>query len=101
MTIFHIQLRPFSDKEEVGRRLMEKYFPNLMFLVSFSNLSQFLLAFVWTKSMKELQNLHSMFEADDAFDSVMFNILYKGLILPTWSDKLVLEKSTPPKKACK
>ena len=101
MTIFHIQLRPFSDKEEVGRRLMEKYFPNLMFLVSFSNLSQFLLAFVWSKSMKELQNLHSMFEADGAFDSVMFNILYKGLILPTWSDKFVLEKSTPPKKACK
>ncbi|MFQ5759010.1 MAG: hypothetical protein ACE5IF_04980, partial [Candidatus Bathyarchaeia archaeon] len=96
LTIFHLHLRASADKSKVGPLLIKKYSPNAIFLFSFSNLPNLLLCVVWTNTMKELQDIRERFQSEEAFESVVPNVLYIGYILGTWRDELLVEKGAPP-----
>jgi DNA-binding Lrp family transcriptional regulator len=90
ITIFHVNLKPETDKNKVNA-LFKKYSPNLIFYWGLSNIPNVFLAFVWTNTMKELQNIRESFENEPTVQAVAPNILYTGYIFNTWRDK-VLEK---------
>jgi DNA-binding Lrp family transcriptional regulator len=90
ITIFHVNLKPETDKNKVDT-LFKKYSPNMMFYWGLSNIPNMFLAFVWTNTMKELQNIRESFEHEPTVQAVAPNILYTGYIFNTWRDKL-LEK---------
>jgi len=91
MPLIHLSLKTTSDRKAVAQRLLAKYWPNLLFFFEFSNLPQLLVASSWTNSMKEVQKLRDELQTDPDLKQVTVNILFNGLIFPTWRDKLVLE----------
>ena len=71
---------------------MGSYSPNILFTMNFSNLPNLMLCTAWANTMKELKDIHNRIQEEDAFDSVMSNVLYTGFIFDTWRDRLVEEK---------
>ncbi|MBS7614632.1 Lrp/AsnC family transcriptional regulator [Candidatus Bathyarchaeota archaeon] len=90
ITIFHIHLKPEADKNEVNT-YFRKYSPNMFFCWGFSNIPNFLLAFVWTSTMKELQSIRRTLEQEETVQSITSNVLFAGHIFETWRDN-ILEK---------
>ena len=94
ITIFHTRTHPgtrFTQQD-----LTRKYQPNLLYIMTFSNLPGEHLLVTWTRSMKELKDLGAKIEGEGVFESVSPSILYTGMIYPTWRDKLTEELGKPP-----
>jgi DNA-binding Lrp family transcriptional regulator len=91
MPLIHLSLKTTSDRRATAQRLLAKYWPNLLFFFEFTNLPQLLVAFSWANSMNELQKLRDELQTDPDLKQVTVNILFNGLIFPTWRDKLVSE----------
>lgn len=93
ITIFHIHLKPTAQKDAAAG-ILKKYWPNVLFYWSFGNLSNELLAVAWTNTMKELRTIQDSFVAEEAFESIVPNILYVGYIFDTWRDEHACAKSS-------
>ena len=96
MTLFDIDLKAQADKGKAVSLFNKEYSPNALFCWTFSNLPDSILFFVWTNSMKELQDITKRIQGEPTIERVMPRILYTGYIFETWRDKLVQEKSTSP-----
>ena len=92
MSMFHLATKASADKKKVEHLLMGSYSPNILFTMNFSNLPNLMLCTAWANTMKELKDIHNRIQEEDAFDSVMSNVLYTGFIFDTWRDRLVEEK---------
>jgi DNA-binding Lrp family transcriptional regulator len=86
-TVFHFQTKPETDKNAVDN-VFKKYSPNLIFYWGFSNIPNTFVAFVWTRTMKELQNIRENFEHEAAVQATAPNILYTGYIFNCWRDQI-------------
>jgi len=95
ISLYHLQLATTADKGKMNISLMEKFVPNLLFCILFSNLPDQLLCSIWTNTMKELNEIRERLGKMEGVESTMLNILYTGFIFDTWRDKLVLERSAP------
>lgn len=87
MTIFHLHLKSTAERNEVLPILLNKYSPNILFPILFSNLPNLLLCVVWTNSMKELRGLRTSFESEDVFESIEPVVIYDGSLFDTWRDE--------------
>jgi Lrp/AsnC family transcriptional regulator for asnA, asnC and gidA len=96
MTLFQVDLKAQADKAKAVTLLNKEYSPNALFCWTFSNLPNSILFFVWTNSMKELQDISKRIQGEESFERALPRILYTGYIFDTWRDKLVLEKGAPP-----
>jgi DNA-binding Lrp family transcriptional regulator len=94
ITMFHLQLAPSADKGKVYG-LLEKYRPNFLINVGFSNLPNLIISFVWTNTMKELKELQKRIQDERVFESVTPNVLYTGYMFDTWRDKILAERGAP------
>lgn len=88
ITLLHLYLKPGMDKNVVVRTL-QKYNPNIVFYWIFSNLPDFILAVLWTNTMKEVESMRVNLENEGIFKSILPNILYTGHVYKTWIDQLV------------
>jgi DNA-binding Lrp family transcriptional regulator len=86
-TVFHVQTKPETDKNAVDN-VFKKYSPNLIFYWGFSNIPNTLVAFVWTSTMKELQNIRENLEHEASVQATTPNILYTGYIFNCWRDQI-------------
>jgi DNA-binding Lrp family transcriptional regulator len=87
VSIFRVVPNSSVELETVDR-FFKKLSPNILFYWRFSNLPNDLIAFVWTRTMKELRNIHESFERAKVFETIVPNILYTGYIFNTWRDDL-------------
>ncbi|WXG43707.1 MAG: AsnC family transcriptional regulator [Promethearchaeati archaeon SRVP18_Atabeyarchaeia-1] len=92
MTTIHIELKPSASKGNAISLLTKKYSPNVLFCFGFSNLPNLLIPFVWTNSMKELQEISKSIQGEEGFERIVPHVLYTGYIFDTWRDKLAIEK---------
>lgn len=90
ITILHLHLKPNTEKKNI-HQILGKYMPNLLFCWSFSNLSNELMAVVWTNTMKELKEIQEQLVKENMFESIIPNILYVGYIFETWRDDILLK----------
>jgi Lrp/AsnC family leucine-responsive transcriptional regulator len=79
------------DDKEFEKKLKQKLGSNMLFTWSFSNLPNFKLIFIWTQSMKELQDLQSLLLSEN-YKKIDLNILIGGKIFPTWIDTFLEDK---------
>jgi DNA-binding Lrp family transcriptional regulator len=86
-TVLHLRLKPTVDKKTL-QNILGTYMPNLLFFWSFSNLTNELMAVVWTNTMKELKEIQERLSKENLFDAIIPNILYVGYIYETWRDAL-------------
>jgi hypothetical protein len=59
----------------------------------FSNIPNELVFFLWTNSMKQMEELREGIGKVEGARSVIMNVLQIGYIFDTWRDKMVLEKA--------
>jgi len=85
----HITLRPGADKLRTGHAIMARHSSHLLAFVTFGNLPDFILAVVWTRSMKDLSALVGQVAAEEGVASVQPNVVISEDRYDTWIDKLV------------
>ncbi len=79
------------DANEIIEELRQIYGQKIVITWTFSNFPKLMLMFVWTKSMKELQEIESDLMQKD-FESVNVTILVEGKMYPTWIEKYLSDK---------
>jgi DNA-binding Lrp family transcriptional regulator len=79
------------DDEEFEKKLKKKLGSSMLFTWSFSNLPNFKLVFIWTQSMKQLQDIQTLLLSEN-YKKADLNILIGGKMFPTWIDTFLEEK---------
>lgn len=95
ITMWQLDLRPTADREEAAALLVNKYEPNLLFTMLFSNLPRSVTIATWTGSMKELRDLQAHIGKEAPFARVVPNVLYTGYLCDTWRDELLMKWAGP------
>ncbi len=95
ITMWQLDLRPTAEREQASALLANKYEPNLLFTMLFSNLPRSLTIATWTGSMKELRDLQARIGKEAPFARVVPNVLYTGYLCDTWRDDLLMKWAGP------
>jgi DNA-binding Lrp family transcriptional regulator len=94
LSIMNMQLKDSADKAKALTRLRTEYSPKMIWFWMFSNLPNLVMGMLWTKGMKELQDICRHLQTED-FETVTPNVLCYSLVFDTWRDKLASEKGAP------
>ena len=78
---------------KLGQALVRRHAPNVLFNTYFSNLPDEIVAFTWTNSMREQNELRDRLAKEEGVESVTQNVLQIGFLSDTWRDELVLDKT--------
>ncbi|MHA2128209.1 MAG: winged helix-turn-helix transcriptional regulator [Promethearchaeota archaeon] len=92
-TFLLINLDPTADRVHMSKLISEKYQPYVMFCWTFSNLPTTILCWVWTNTIKQLNNLIENLKTEK-IESVETDIIRKGLFLDTWVDDLLYKENS-------
>jgi len=91
MIILKLKSDSLIDDSDFNNNLKKNYGSQIVFSWAFSNLPHTKLICVWTKSMKELQEIESSLVSEN-YDSVEVTILIEGINFPTWRETYLKEK---------
>ena len=80
------------DDNELIKNLSKQYGSKILFTWSFSNLPNIKIVSVWTRTMKELQNIETSFISDIRYESVEVTVLIERKMYSTWIDKQLEDK---------
>jgi DNA-binding Lrp family transcriptional regulator len=88
--LLQLSLSHSSNKEEVAQFIADNYQPNIFFCWAFSNLPNLLLSYTWCNNMNELNNIIQRLKKEK-MESVIADVLLKGLFYDTWKEKMLYE----------
>jgi DNA-binding Lrp family transcriptional regulator len=86
-----INLNPTADRIKMAKYISEKFQPFVMFCWTFSNLPNTILCWIWTKTLRELNDLLDALKIDE-IESTVTDIIRRGLWLDTWIDDLLYKE---------
>jgi DNA-binding Lrp family transcriptional regulator len=86
----HVDVAEHSDRLKVRSQLQQSFGRNVLLDMIFSNLPNQVILFLWTNSMKQMDDLREAIGKEEGVKSVMLNVLQIGYMFDTWRDKLVL-----------
>jgi DNA-binding Lrp family transcriptional regulator len=92
LAVVEICLTEDSNKNEMKQILNERFFIEVDFFRSFSNLPRFLMGLAWTFSLAELSEFIQKLEAIDQIESAVPIVLYAGHHFDTWRASLLEPK---------
>lgn len=92
VALCHIAVAEHADRVKVSSELKERFPQNVLFDVLFGNLLNQVVLFLWTNSMKQMDDLRESISGVPGVKTVMLNVLQIGYMFDTWRDKLVLER---------
>ena len=81
-----------ADKTRLASSVTEAFNPNVMFCMSFSNLPNQLVAFLWTNTMRQMEGLKHRLSGVKGGESIALNVLQIGFIFDTWRDRVPSER---------
>ena len=93
VALCHVEVPGNSDRMKVLEGLRRRFGQNILVWVLFSNLPNSIALFLWTNSMKQMEELRESLAGAEGATSVMLNVLQIGYMFDTWRDGLVLEKT--------
>jgi len=93
VALVHIEVARGSDRMKVLENLRSRFAQNILVEVLFSNLPNQIALFMWTNSMKQMEDLRESVGGSEGVGSVFLNVLQIGYMFDTWRDGLVLEKT--------
>jgi DNA-binding Lrp family transcriptional regulator len=94
VSLCHVEVAQRFDRQKALETLREKFSQNILVEILFSNMPNAILIFMWTNSMKQMEDLRERIGEAEGVKSVMLNVLQIGYIFDTWRDKLVQENAT-------
>jgi DNA-binding Lrp family transcriptional regulator len=98
VSICNVEVAPGVNRPEVLSTLKQSFAENMLVDMMFGNLPNQLTLFLWTNSMRQMDDLREKIGRAKGVESVMVNILQIGYMFDTWRDKLTVkdsEKATP------
>jgi DNA-binding Lrp family transcriptional regulator len=90
ISLCHTDIAAHSDRLKVRSQLQQSFGQNVLLDIIFSNLPNQVVLFLWTNSMKQMDDLREAIGKEEGVKSVMLNVLQIGYMFDTWRDKLVL-----------
>jgi DNA-binding Lrp family transcriptional regulator len=91
ISICHVSVARTADRMKVLSSLRERFSQNILVNMLFSNLPNQLALFLWTNSMRQMDDLKERIAKAEGVGSVQANVLQIGYIFETWRDKLLPE----------
>jgi DNA-binding Lrp family transcriptional regulator len=89
VSLCHLEVARGFDRLKVLESLRQRFSQSILVEVIFGNLPNMVVAFIWTNSMKQMEDLRERMGQVEGARSVMLNVLQIGYIFDTWRDKLV------------
>jgi DNA-binding Lrp family transcriptional regulator len=101
VALCHVEISGVSDRMKVLEGLKRRFGQNILVWVLFSNMPKQIVLFLWTNSMKQMEDLRERLAGAEGTGSVMLNVLQIGYMFDTWRDRLVSENAghSPEKSA--
>lgn len=96
VALCHIEATRGFDRMKVLENLRKRFAQNILVDVMFSNLPNQVVLFMWTNSMKQMEDLREGISGTEGAGSVLLNVLQIGYMFDTWRDELVLERTRQP-----
>jgi len=93
VALCHVDIAEGSDRTKVLEALRERFGENILVWVLFSNLPNQIVLFLWTNSMKQMEDLRVSIAGAEGAGPLMLNVLQIGYMFDTWRDRLVPEKT--------
>ena len=94
IALCHIMLLPDVDRGRFSLSLPERFGPHALFGIPFANLPNQTIAFLWTNSMKQMDDLKEKIRGLAGVKSATLNVLQIGYMFDTWRDREVSQTST-------
>ncbi len=95
VALCHVEVAGRIGRLKVLEALKKRFSQNILIDVLFSNLPNKLILFMWTNSMKQMEDLRGSIGAVEGVESVMLNVLQIGYMFDTWRDELVSKNAGP------
>ena len=92
VALCHVDVGRGLDRLKVLDTLKKRFSDNILVDILFSNLPNALALFMWTNSMRQMDDLRRNVGASEGVGSVMLNVLQIGYLFDTWRDDLPLRK---------
>ena len=93
VSLCHIEIAQHANRSDVLAALRQKFPQGILVEVLFSNLPNLLVLFMWTNSMKQMEDVREGVGRVEGVRSVMLNVLQIGYMFDTWRDKLILKEA--------
>jgi DNA-binding Lrp family transcriptional regulator len=89
VALFHIKFNQGKSKQDAMRLLHEAYMTNVVFVSSFANIPDLILATIWTRTLKEVSAIVDGLMAKGLFESITPNVICEGSFFDTWKEQLL------------
>ena len=99
VSLCHVGVAEDADRNEVLSSLVRSFSQNVLVNVIFSNLPNQIVLFLWTNSMRQMDDLRERIGRTKGVGSVTMNVLQIGYLFDTWRDKLVMGGNKPVQQA--
>jgi DNA-binding Lrp family transcriptional regulator len=96
VALVHVDVARGFDRMKALENLRSRLAQNILVEVLFSNLPNQIALFMWTNSMKQMEDLRGSVSGTEGVGSVLLNVLQIGYMFDTWRDGIVLEKAGLP-----
>jgi len=93
VALVHVEAARGFDRMKVLENLRSRFAQNILVEMLFSNLPNQIALFMWTNSMKQMEDLRGGVGGTEGVGSVLLNVLQIGYMFDTWRDGIVLEKA--------
>lgn len=91
ITVFHLFLHEGTDINSTIKHITKKYSPHIAYVLSYSNLPNFMTMHTWSKSSKDSQSIQEEIQ-DEGFKDVIPHIVLYGNYYDCWVDQLLRTK---------
>ena len=91
VSICHVGVAGGVARADVLSALKDGFSQNMLVDIMFGNLPNQLTLFLWTNSMRQMENLRERISETKGVESVAMNVLQIGYLFDTWVDKLSLQ----------
>jgi DNA-binding Lrp family transcriptional regulator len=95
VALCHVEVGEGSERMKVLDSLRKRFSQNILVEVVFGNLANELVIFLWTNSMKQMEELRKQVGEMEGVGSVILNVLQIGYMFDTWRDGLLEKLSSP------
>jgi hypothetical protein len=93
VSLCHVKLVQSADRAKISSSLRRSFSQSILIDVPFANLPNLLSLFLWTNSMKQMNDLREAIGNAEGVESVLLNVLQIGYMFDTWRDRLILKNS--------
>ncbi|MGD1054462.1 MAG: AsnC family transcriptional regulator [Nitrososphaerales archaeon] len=95
LALCHTTIDRRAERMKVSAALRQSFPQNVLIDVLFSNLPNQLVQFLWTNSMKQMDDLREGIGEAEGVTSVTLNVLQIGYMFDTWRDRPVSRDGEP------